>query len=321
MIRLAIAALSLLVSCAVQSQGTPYPSKPVRILIPSAPGGTPDLLGRMLAQRFTERLGQPFVAENRAGANGNLAGELTARAAPDGHVLFLATNGNLSINPAIYVKIPYDPIADFAPVSIAGSGGFYFLACPSHPAGNMRDLIALAKQKPNALSYASSGFGSNNHLAGEMLNAFADVKITHIPYKAFAQGVPDTMACKVDVAVGSVAGGLPFIKSGKLKALGVTTAARFPGTPEVATMIESGMPNFEAVAYYGIVTTAGTPRPVVDRLHTEMLLSLKDRDTAEKLLGQGLLVVGNTPEQFSARIRAELELYTKLAKTLNLRID
>jgi tripartite-type tricarboxylate transporter receptor subunit TctC len=321
MTRLIAIVICSLISSIAFAQGTPYPSKPVRILIPSAPGGTPDLLGRMLAQRFSERLGQPFVAENRAGANGNLAGELTAKAPPDGHILFLATNGNLSINPAIYVKIPYDPLADFAPVSIAGSGGLYFLACPAHPANNMRELIALAKQKPGALSYASSGFGSNNHLAGEMLNTFADVKITHIPYKAFAQGVPDTMSCKVDVSVGSVAGGLPFIRSGKLKALGITTATRFPGTPDVATMIEAGMPNFEAVAYYGIVTTAGTPRPVIDRLHSEMVLALKERDTAEKLLAQGLLVVGNTPEQFSTRIRAELELYTKLAKALNLKIE
>ncbi|MSQ51154.1 MAG: hypothetical protein EXR28_04635 [Betaproteobacteria bacterium] len=185
----------------------------------------------------------------------------------------------------------------------------------------MRELIALAKQEPNALSYASSGFGSNNHLAGEMLNTYAEIKITHIPYKAFAQGVPDTMSCKVDVSVGSVAGGLPFIRSGKLKAIGITTTTRFPGTPDVPTMIESGMPNFEAVAYYGIVTTAGTPRPIIDRLNAEMILALKDKDTAEKLLGQGLLVVGNTPEQFSARIRAELDLYTRLAKTLNLRIE
>ncbi len=173
----AILLLLLLAPASALAQGTPYPSKPVRILIPSAPSGTPDLLGRMIAQKLSERMGQPSVVENRAGANGNLAGELTAKAAPEGHLLFLATNGNLSIDPAIYAKVPYDPIADFAPVTIFASGGLYFLACPTHPANSIRDIINLARKRPGELTYASSGFGSNNHLAGEMLNTFADVKL------------------------------------------------------------------------------------------------------------------------------------------------
>ena len=303
------------------AQGVSYPNRSVRVIVAISPGGTPDILARLLSANLSQRIGQQFIVENRTGAGGNIAAELVARAPPDGYTLFFPANAVLTLNPAVYERPGFDPLKDFAPISIMGTGGYYFLACPTVPANSMQELVALAKQRPGTLSYATAGHGTSHHLAGEMLNSMAGIRLTHVPYKGFGQGVTDALSCKVDLIVGAVASGHPYVKSGRLKALAVTSTSRFSGTPEVPTMIESGFPGFEVEAWYGLLATARTPRPVIDKLHAEMVAVLKEKDIVEKLREQGLTVVGNSPEQFSARIRSELEKSTKLVKTLGLKVD
>jgi tripartite-type tricarboxylate transporter receptor subunit TctC len=316
-----IAAALVLVPTFAIAQGAAYPTRAVKVLVPVPPGGTPDLLARILSQKLSQRLGQQFVVENRSGAGGNIAAEATARAPADGHTLFFPPNAVLTLNPAVYAKLGFDPLKDFAPISVMGRGGYYFLACPSVPANTVQELVALARARPGGVTYATGGHGTSHHLAGEILNTMANVRLTHVPYKGFGQGVADAISCKVDLIVGSVGGGLPYIKSGRLKALAVTSAARFRGTPEVQTMIEAGFPGFEVEAYYGLVAPAGTPRPIVDRLHAEMLQILREKDVLDKLAEQGLEPGGNTPEDYSARLRAELQKSILLAQSLNLRVD
>ncbi len=317
----ALVMMHLLAPALVLAQGAAYPSHSVKVIVAVSPGGTPDILARLLSARLSQRIGQQFIVENRVGAGGNIAAELTAKAPADGYTLFFPANAVLTLNPAVYERPGFDPLKDFAPISIMGTGGYYFLACPSVPAKSMQELVALAKKQPGTLSYATAGHGTSHHLAGEMLNSMADIRLTHVPYKGFGQGVTDALSCKVDLIIGAVAGGHPYVKSGRLKALAVTSASRFGGTPEVPTMIESGFPGFEVEAWYGLLATARTPRTVIDKLHAETVAVLKDKDMIDKLREQGLAVVGNSPEEFSARIRTELERSAKLVKTLGLKVD
>jgi len=303
------------------AQSVPYPNRSVRVIVAISPGGTPDILARLLSAKLTQRTGQQFIVENRVGAGGNIAAELVAKAPADGYTLFLPANAVLTLNPAVYERPGFDPLRDFAPISIVGTGGYYFLACPSVPAESMQELVALARKRPGTLTYATAGHGSSHHLAGEMLNNMADIRLTHVPYKGFGQAVTDALSCKVDLIVGAVAAGHPYVKSGRLKALALTSTSRFSGTPEVPTMIESGFAGFEVEAWYGLLATARTSRTVVDKLHAETVAMLREKDIVDRLNEQGLAVVGNSPEEFSARIRMELEKSTKLVRTLGLKVD
>jgi tripartite-type tricarboxylate transporter receptor subunit TctC len=315
--RILITLLLALVAGTAAAQA--YPSRAVRVIIPFPPGGAPDLTGRVLAARLAERLGQPFVPENRTGAGGNIAAEAVAKAAPDGYTLLAASDGPLVINPNVYAKVGFDPLRDFAPISIATSAGFVLMACPTLDMGTVTEVIAQAKARK--LTIASSGFGSNHHLAGEMLKVSAGIDLTHVPYKGFGNAVVDAVACNVDLLFGSISAGLPHVKAGKLRAIAVTQPARHPGLPDTPTFAEAGHPAVAMDAYFGMVAPAGTPRAVIDRLHGEIVAILREKDTLARLQGAGLDVVGSTPEQFSARIRADLERFARIAKTLGAKAE
>jgi tripartite-type tricarboxylate transporter receptor subunit TctC len=296
-----------------------YPSRAVRVIVPFPPGGAPDLVGRTLANRLQERLGQPFVVENRTGAGGNIAAEAVAHAAPDGYTLFAPSDGPLVINPHVYEKINFNTVKDFAPISLVASVGLVLMACPNVPASNVEQVISLAKQRK--LSYASSGFGSSQHMVAEMLKASSDIELTHVPYKGFAQAVIDAVACNVDLIFGAISTGIPHIKSGKLKAIAVTIPQRHPGLPDTPTFREAGHPGVAIEAYMGLLAPAGTPRPIIDKLHHEVLAILKEKDTIQRLTGAGLDIVGNTPEEFGARIKLDLEKFGKISRSLDARVQ
>lgn len=314
-----IAAALLLSLCTLGSWAQEYPSRAVRVIIPFPPGGAPDLTGRVLAARLAERLGQPFVAENRTGAGGNIAAELVAKSAPDGYTLFAASDGPLVINPNVYAKVPFDTLRDFAPISIATSAGFVLMACTKVPASTVAEVIALAKQK--RLNIASSGFGSNHHLAGEMLKTSAGIDMTHVPYKGFGNAVVDAAACNVDLLFGAISSGIPHIRSGKLKPIAVTVPKRHPGLPDTPTFAEAGHPDVAMDAYFGMVAPAGTPRAIIDKLHAEIVAILNEKETRARFEGAGLDVVASSPQQFTARIRADLEKFGKIAKSLGAKAE
>jgi tripartite-type tricarboxylate transporter receptor subunit TctC len=307
----------LLFAFAAWAQG--YPTRTVKVVVPFPPGGAPDLVGRTLANRLAERLGQPFVVENRSGAGGNIAAEAVATSAPDGYTLLATSDGPLVINPNVYSKVPFDTLRDFAPISMTASIGLVLMACPSVPATTVSELLALAKAKQ--LSFASSGFGSSQHLAGAMLESSAGIRMTHVPYKGFGQAVVDAVACNVDLIFGAISTGLPHIRSGSLRPIAVTMARRHPGLPDTPTFGEAGHPTVAMDAYFGLLAPAGTPRAIIDRLHAEVIAVLKEKETAERLGGAGLDLVGNSPEEFAARIRTDLEKFAKVAKSLGAKAE
>jgi tripartite-type tricarboxylate transporter receptor subunit TctC len=304
----------LLVLVSFAAWGQAYPARAVKVVIPFPPGGAPDLVGRTIASRLSERLGQPFVVENRSGAGGNIAAEAVAKSPPDGHTLLATSDGPLVINPNVYASVPFDPLRDFAPISLTASIGLVLMSCPSVHITNTKELVASASSR--TLTFASSGFGSSQHLAGEMLKAAAGIDLTHVPYKGFAPAVIDAMACHVDLIFGAISTGLPHIRSGTLKAVAVTLARRHPALPATPSFAEDGYPGVAIEAYFGMLAPAGTPRAIIERLHSEVVTILKEDDTAARLSGAGLEMVGSSPEEFAARIRTDLEKFAKVAKSL-----
>ena len=296
-----------------------YPSRTVRVVVPFPPGGAPDLVGRTLANRLSERLGQPFVVENRTGAGGNIAAEAVAKAAPDGYTLLATSDGPLVINPSVYKDLPFNALRDFAPISIAASAGLVLMACPALPASSLQEVLALAKSRK--LTYASSGYGSSQHVAAELLKDSAGIDLTHVPYKGFGAAVGDAMSCNVDLIFGAISTGIPHIRSGKLKPIAVTQPKRHPGLPETPTFGEAGHRAVVMEAYMGLLAPAGTPREIVDKLYSEVQIILREKDTAERLTGAGLDLVRSSPEEYTARIKADLEKYAKLAKALAAKAD
>ena len=309
----------LLCAFSVTAWAQDYPSRAVRVVVPFPPGGAPDLVGRTLANRLAERLGQPFVVENRTGAGGNIAAEAVAQSAPDGYTLFAPSDGPLVINPNVYAKVPFDTLRDFAPISMVASVGLVLMACPNIPAATVGETIALAREK--RLTYASSGFGSSQHLAGEMLKSSAGIDLTHVPYKGFGQAVVDAVSCNVDLIFGAISTGLPHIRSGKLKPIAVTIPRRHAGLPDTPTFAEAGHPGVAIDAWFGLLAPAGTPRAIIDKLHSEVIAILREKDTLERLRGAGLDVVGDSPEQFAARIKADLEKFSRVAKSLGAKAE
>jgi len=296
-----------------------YPSRTVRVVVPFPPGGAPDLVGRTLANRLSERLGQPFVVENRTGAGGNIAAEAVAKAAPDGYTLLATSDGPLVINPSVYKDLAFNALRDFAPISIAASAGLVLMACPALPASSLQEVLALAKSRK--LTYASSGYGSSQHVAAELLKDSAGIDLTHVPYKGFGAAVGDAMSCNVDLIFGAISTGIPHIRSGKLKPIAVTQPKRHPGLPETPTFGEAGHRAVVMEAYMGLLAPAGTPREIVDKLYSEVQIILKEKETSERLTGAGLDLVRSSPDEYAARIKADLEKYAKLAKALAAKAD
>jgi len=298
-----------------------YPSRPVRILVQYPPGGTPDIVARVLGAKLAESLGQQFIVENRPGAGGNIATELVAKAEPDGYTLLLASDGPIVINPSLYAKLPFDPVRDLAPVTLASSIAFLLYAAPGFPPNSVQELIALAKANPGKLNFASSGTGSQHHLAGELLNKLAGIRLVHVPYKGFGPTVPDVMSGKVEIAFGGVPATVGFVKSGKLKALAVTGAKRYAGLPEVPTVMESGLPGFEINAWFGLMAPARTPRPVIDKLHGEVLKVLRSKEISERFAAQGMDIIAAGPQEFAARIASDTGMWARIIKESGAKVD
>jgi tripartite-type tricarboxylate transporter receptor subunit TctC len=309
-LRLLLSAATLLaIAPTVSAQD--YPTKPIRVIVPFAPGGGSDFIARFMAQRLSELLGKPFVIENKPGAGGNLGTEQGVRAAADGHTLTLIAS-SYTVNPAIH-KLNFDPVNEVTPIIQLSRGPLLVLVNPSLGASTLQDLIAMAKKKPGEIMYASSGQGSIIHAATELFNLKAGIKMIHVPYRGTGPALTDTLAGQTQVFFSSAATALPHVQSGTLKALAVTTAKRLPALPNVPTVAEAGLPGYEVDLWHGLIAPKGLPRPIVDKINKAANESLMLKDTAEKLATDGVAPAGGTPEQFMATIRKEIDLWKKLA--------
>jgi tripartite-type tricarboxylate transporter receptor subunit TctC len=303
------------------AQAQSWPSKPVRLIVPFPPGGGNDVIARAVAQKLGDRLGQPVVVENRAGANGIVGLQALMQAAPDGHTIAVGAAGPLAVNPSLYDKLPYDPVRDFAPVSNLVNFPLLLVTHPSVAAKTIRELVALARAQPGKLHYSSPGSGNSGHLAGELFNTMAGVKTVHVPYKGQGPALTDLIAGQVQMLYSSIPSVLPHVRQGQLNAIAVGSARRIAPLPDIPTIAESGVPGYEAYSWVGLVAPAATPRAVVTRLHREVVEILKEKDVAEKLSGQGALPVGDAPEQFAAYIRAEIDKWGAVVRSSNIKID
>ena len=294
-----------------------YPSRAIRLVVPSAPGGGTDITARIIAPKLSELLGQQVVVENRAGAGTMIGGEVVARAAPDGYTLLVGIS-TLAINPAMYRKVPYDALRDFAPVSQLVSLPNVLVTHPSLPVRTVKELIAFAKQRPGQIYYASAGVGTNPHLSVELFLSLTGLRMIHVPYKGSGQGIVDVVAGHVPVMMPSILTGLPHAKGGRVRALGVTSAKRAGGAPQVPTIAEAGVPGYEAVQWFGVLAPAGTPREIVARLHGEVVRTLQSAEIRDRLAGDGADPVGSTPEEFAAFLRAETVKWAKVVKAAGI---
>jgi len=297
-----------------------YPAKPVRVVVPYPPGGPTDIVARVVSQKLTEQTGQQFLVENRAGAGGNIGAEAVARAPADGYTLLVATTAH-AINPSLFKQLGYDLQKDFAPVSQLTGGPLVIVANPSLPAKDVRELIALAKAKPGALNFASSGNGQSTHLSAELFSSMAGIKMNHVPYKGSAPALTDVIAGQADLMFDTMLSAMPQVKTGKLKALAVTSAARSPAAPDLPTVAESGLPGYEAIAWNGLLAPAGTPKDVVATLNAELKRTLELPEIRERFAAQGFGAAWSPPEKFSAFIQAELAKWAKVVKASGATVD
>ncbi|MDP1536509.1 MAG: tripartite tricarboxylate transporter substrate binding protein [Burkholderiales bacterium] len=318
---LAAACAVLLALTAAPVAAEDYPARPVRIIIGFPPGGATDLVARIIAPKLGEALKQQIVVDNRAGANGTIAAKLAADATPDGYNLHLATLGALVISPTI-TKVPFHPLHDFAPITLTVQLQNIFIVHPTVAAKSIPELIKLAKQKPGALSYASSGLGSPGHLAGELFKTMAKVDMVHIPYKGGGPALSDLMGGQIPLFVAVISTAVPPVKAGRAVALAVTGAKRSPALPEVPTVAETpGMQSYQASNWYGMVAPAGTPKPVLDRLHKELGAVLNAPDIRNALLARGIETLVSTPEEFTAYIKTETAKWSKVIVAANLKAN
>jgi tripartite-type tricarboxylate transporter receptor subunit TctC len=316
MLRLLCIGAVVLSAAAASAQD--FPSKPIRLIVPFPPGGPNDIIARVVGQKMSELLKQQVVIDNRGGAGGALGTDVVAKAAPDGTTIAITSAGALAISIALQEKLPYDTLKHLKPVTLVAKVPELLVAATSLPAGNLNDLIALARAKPGTLNYASSGPGSMPHLAGELLKAAAKIDIVHVPYKGAAPAVNDLIGQQVQMAFFDLPVLMPQVQAGKLKAIAVGSRERAPGLKDVPTTFELGYPQVEADNWYGMVAPIATPPAIVARLHQVTVEALRDAGVREKLTSQGLTLVGNTPDEFTAYIRAEIEKWGKVAKAAGL---
>jgi tripartite-type tricarboxylate transporter receptor subunit TctC len=311
-----LAAAATLVAPVVAQQ---YPAKPVKLIIPFAPGGGNDIIGRLMAQRLAAALGQPFIVENRAGAGGVIGVEAGVKSPPDGYTLTVIPS-SYTVYPSLY-RLKFDPIADIAPIIQFTSGPLLVVVHPSLPVTTTRELIALARAKPGRLNFASPGHGTTLQLATESFALMAGIKLNHVPYKGTGPALTETVAGHTDLYFSGIAAALPYVKAGRLRAIAVTTAYRVPGAPNVPTIAESGLPDYEVVVWYGLAGPKGLPRAIVDRVNGEAAKALKSRDVQDQLQRDGLSPAGGTPEQFLARIKNEIEVWRKVVSVAGVRVE
>lgn len=297
-----------------------FPAKPVKIVVPYPPGGTNDIVVRLLAQKLGDSMGQPFVVENKPGASGNLGAEQVARAAPDGYTLLLVTTGH-SIHPSLYKNLRYNIKTDLTPVSELTRGPMLVMVTPSLPYKTVQDVIAAAKAKPGSINFGSAGNGSSTHLATELLSSMAGVKMTHIPYSGSAPAMADVMAGNAQLVMDLMFSALPQVNGGKLRAIAITGAKRSPLLPNVPTVAESGVPGFETLAWNGLMAPSSTPKPIIDKLNAEIHKALDAPEMKERLRAQGFEPSPGTPEQFGALIRSEIDRWAKVVKTSGAKVE
>jgi tripartite-type tricarboxylate transporter receptor subunit TctC len=298
-----------------------YPTKPIRYIVPFPPGGGQDLVARALSPRLTEALGQPVLVDNRPGAATMLGAEMAAKAAPDGYTLFMGSNTTLSINPNLYAKVPYDPIKDFAPVTRVGSAPNLLVVHPSLPVRTVKELAALARSKPGQLNYGSSGAGTPAQLAGVMFSDAARAKLVHVPYRGSGPALTALISGETQLMFGTMTSTLPFVKSGRMRAIAVTSARRALAALEIPTVAESGYPGFEAITWYGMFVPPGTPAHIITRLNAETVKVLGAAEFRDWLIGQGAEPAGSTPEELAAYVKSELVKYAKIIKDSGMRPD
>ena len=308
---------ALAISAAAHAQV--YPAKPLRMIVAYPPGGGTDIVGRMLAQKLGESLGQSVVVENRGGASGNIGTELAARAAPDGYTILMGNVAPNAINVSLFKELPFDPVADFAPVSLVASTPNILVVHPSTRARTVKEVIALAKAKPGAFNFASAGVGSSSHLAGELFRILASADIVHVPYKGAGPAMVDVLSGQVQLYFATMPAAMPHVKTGKLAPVAVTSARRSQALPDLPTIAESGVPAYEASTWYGVLAPAHTPSAVVARLHGDIAKILADAALHARLADQGFDPVGNSPEEFGAYIKSEILKWGKVIRDAGIR--
>jgi tripartite-type tricarboxylate transporter receptor subunit TctC len=317
-----LAAGALIALAAPLAWGQTYPSKIVRIIAPFAPGGGTDFIARVAAAKLTEALGQQVIVENRPGAGGSLGAELGAKAAPDGYTLTVIA-GSYAVNPSLY-KLAFDPVLDVTPIIQLSQGPFLIATHPALPIKNIKDLVALAKSKPDGLIYASSGTGSIVHLATALFADMAGIKMIHVPYKGTGPAITDTIAGQTQLLWGSVAATLPQVRNGRLKGIAVTTAKRIEALPDTPTVMESGVPSlkgYDVILWHGVIGPKNMPRPIVDRLNAELNKILQNKDMQDRLQGDGVSAAGGTPEQFGNTLKRDIETWRKVVQKAGVKAE
>ena len=298
-----------------------YPTKPIRLIVPYPPGGGTDIFARLLGAKLGETLGQQLVIENRAGAAGVLGADAAAKAAPDGYTLVVGQASNLAINPHMMSKLPYDPLKDFAPITLIATSPSLLVVHPSLPARSVKDLVALAKARPGSINYASAGNGSPGHLAAEYFRKVANINLVHIPYKGATPAMLDVIAGQASLYFTSPVAAQPYVKSGRLRQLAVTSAQRFPPLPDVPAIAEAGYRDFDMTSWWGLLAPAGVAKEIIARLHAEAVKALTTAEMKERLAGQGAMVVTGTPEQFAAYIKSEIANWGRIVTVSGARMD
>lgn len=315
MLRVAVAVFSAVSIClAAPAAAQSYPSKPVKIVVTLSPGSTSDILARTVADQLTQSMGQTFVVENRPGLGGNIAGEAVARAAPDGYTLMLATISSHGINPALFERMPYDALKDFAPIVLLASSPNVLIVTPSMPVKSVAELVSYAKTRQGDLTFASGGIGTSHHLSGELFNSLAGVKMTHVPYKGSPQAVTAVATGEVALMFPNIPNALGLAKSGKVKMLAVTTPKRLSWLPDVPTVAEAGLPGFDVTAWFGFVAPAGTPEAILQRLNAESLKALEQPAVRQALINQGFEIMGGSRQEFAQFMRAEIDKWARVVK-------
>jgi len=298
-----------------------YPAKTVRMIVAYPPGGGTDIVGRLIAQKFTESMGQNFVVDNRGGATGNIGTELAAKAPADGYTLLMGNVAPNAINVSLFQKLPYDPVKDFAPVSLVAITPNILVVHPALPVKTVKDLLALAKAKPGTLNYPSAGIGSSSHLAGELLRSLAKADIVHVPYKGGGPALIDLLSGQMQLMFATMPAAMGHVKSGKLRPVAVTTDKRSQSMPELPTIAEAGVKGYEASTWYGLLAPANTPAAIVTKLHDETVRALKAADMREKFSAQGFEPAGTTPAEFGAYIRSEIAKWGKVIREAGIKAE
>jgi len=298
-----------------------YPTKPVRIIVPYPPGGTTDILARLVAKGLTDKFGQTFVVENRPGASGAIGSQAVAKSPPDGYTLVMGTISSHGINSALYKSLPYDPVKDFAPVTNVASTPNVIAVNPSLPAKNLNELLKLAREKPGKLNFGSTSQGGSPHMSAELLKMMAHVELVHVPYKGAGPMLADLIGGQIEIGFDNLPSTMSHIKSGKVRAIAVTTTKRWPGAPDIPTVAESGVPGYEVSGWFGLLAPAGTPKPVVDALYRAIADLLKQPDVAKQLLELGAEPAANGPDAFSRQIADEVEKWKKVVAATGVKVE